>query len=256
MDDQINKTQETEETSQVKSGGAREIPWSTIAIGLATLLVGLIVGYLARGMVGPEASSARGTETAVAGAVQTRSATNKEVMDLIIAETRHFKGDPNAPITMIEFSDFQCPYCGSWNADAGAKILSEYVDPGKMRFGYFHFVFLGDESQKAAEASECAGDQGKFWEFHDTLFQSQNGENKGAFSEDKIKAMAEKLSLDTAAFNECFDSGKYTDVVNKQVQIARQLGVQSTPSFLVNGTPVVGAQPFEAFKQVIDPLIN
>ncbi len=121
-----------------------------------------------------------------------------------------------------------------------------------MRFGYWHMAFLGDESQWAAEASECAADQDKFWEYHDLLFESQNGENQGAFSKENLQGFAANLGLDTKAFNECLDSGKYTQAVQESTQIAQSIGVRSTPAFLINGTPMIGAQPFESFQQVID----
>ena len=122
--------------------------------------------------------------------------------------------------------------------------------------GYFNFAFLGEESQWAAEAAECAGDQDAYWEYHDYLFSHQNGENQGAFSKDNLKKFAVELKLDTQAFNECMDSGKYTQLITDQTNFARQLGVQSTPSFLVNGQGVVGAQPFDSFKQLIDGFLN
>ena len=122
--------------------------------------------------------------------------------------------------------------------------------------GYFNFAFLGEESLWAAEAAECAGDQDAYWEFHDYLFSHQNGENQGAFSKDNLKKFAVELKLDTQAFNECMDSGKYTQLITDQTNFARQLGVQSTPSFLVNGQGVVGAQPFDSFKQLIDGFLN
>jgi protein-disulfide isomerase len=124
-----------------------------------------------------------------------------------------------------------------------------------VRFGYFNFAFLGDESQWAAEAAECAGDQDAYWEYHDYLFSHQNGENQGAFSKDNLKGFAEDMGLETEAFNTCLDSGKYTQFVADQTDIARQLGVQSTPTFAVNGQPVVGAQSFDSFKQTIDTLL-
>lgn len=120
-----------------------------------------------------------------------------------------------------------------------------------MRFGYLHFAFLGEESQWAAEASECAADQDAFWEYHDKLFNSQQGENQGAFSKDNLKAFAEDLGLDTEQFNECLDSGKYTSIVQSETNLARQIGVQSTPSFLINGVPIVGAQDYSVFEQTI-----
>jgi len=122
--------------------------------------------------------------------------------------------------------------------------------------GYFNFAFLGEESQWAAEAAECAGDQDAYWEYHDYLFSHQNGENQGAFSKDNLKKFAVELKLDTKDFNECMDSGKYTQLITDQTNFARQLGVQSTPSFLVNGQGVVGAQPFDSFKQLIDGLLD
>ncbi len=125
-----------------------------------------------------------------------------------------------------------------------------------MRFGYWHFTFLGDESDWAAEASECAGDQDAFWEFHDFLFDNHGGENKGAYSKENLKKFAADLGLETKAFNECMDSGKYSELVVSQTNIARQIGVQSTPSFVINGQALIGAQPFTAFQQVFDGLLT
>lgn len=118
--------------------------------------------------------------------------------------------------------------------------------------GYWHVAFLGEESQWAAEASECASDQDKFWEYHDKLFSSQNGENRGGFNKDILKQLAADLKLDTTAFNECLDSGKYTQAIQEQTGIANQLGVTSTPFFIINGFPVMGLQPFDAFQKVIE----
>jgi protein-disulfide isomerase len=141
-------------------------------------------------------------------------------------------------------------------ADAWRQIQENYVANGKVRFGYLHFAFLGEESVWAAEASECASDQDAFWEYHDLLFESQSGENQGAFNKDKLKEFAAQLNLDTDAFNECLDTGKYTELVNNQKTTAQQLGVRSTPTFAVNGQAVVGAQPYENFKTIIDDLLS
>lgn len=121
-----------------------------------------------------------------------------------------------------------------------------------MRFGYVHFAFLGQESQWAGEASECAAEQNAFWEYHEYIFDNQGGENRGDFSKDNLKQFAANLGLDTAAFDECLDSGRYAGTVQGETNAARQIGVQSTPTFLINGQPVVGAQPFEVFQQVIE----
>jgi protein-disulfide isomerase len=126
------------------------------------------------------------------------------------------------------------------------------VQTGIVRFGYIHFAFLGSESQWAAEASECAAEQNAFWEYQDRLFDSQAGENQGAFSKDNLKQFAAGLGLDTRAFNACLDSGKYASIVEGETQTAQFLGVRSTPTFLINGRPVIGAQPFEVFQQYIE----
>jgi protein-disulfide isomerase len=130
------------------------------------------------------------------------------------------------------------------------------VATGKVRFGYWNYAFLGEESQWAAEAAECAADQDKYWEYHDKLFASQSGENQGAFTKDKLKQFAADLSLDTAAFNDCLDSGNHAAQIQTDSQMAQQIGVRSTPSFLVNGTPLVGAQPYERFQELIESLLK
>ena len=127
-----------------------------------------------------------------------------------------------------------------------------YVKTGIVRFGYQHMAFLGPESKSAAEASECADEQGKFWEYHDVLFASQSGENQGAFSKDNLKKFATDLKLDTAKFNACVDSGKYSATVENDTAYAQTLGVTSTPAFLINGQSLVGAQPFEAFQKIVE----
>jgi protein-disulfide isomerase len=177
-------------------------------------------------------------------------------MDMLIAQTRHFKGDPNASVTMIEFSDFQCPFCGRFATGVGRQIHEAYVQTGKVRFGYQHFAILGAESEWAAEASECAAEQEAFWAYHDRLFDRQAGENRGAFNKDNLKQFAADLGLDTAAFNTCLDSGKYTSMVRAESAAVQSLGVRGTPTFVVNGRPLVGAQPFEVFQQVIEAAIG
>jgi len=239
--------------------------WATPVAAGIMLLLGLLGGYFLRPYVEPSAEEAAPAAAAVVvtaepvdSAVlpetppQDPEARRKALMDALIAQTKHFKGDPNAPVTILEFSDFQCPYCGRFFNQVEPKIARQYIESGKVRFGYLHFAFLGQESLWAAEASECAADQDAFWEYHDKLFDSQNGENRGAFSKENLKQFAADLGLDTKAFNQCLEGGKYTQYVQSQVNIGRQIGVQSTPTFLINGQAVIGAQPFEAFQQAIE----
>ena len=115
-----------------------------------------------------------------------------------------------------------------------------------------HFPFLGDESRWAGAASECAAEQDKFWEYHDYLFENWNGENQGTFSQENLKRFAAELGLDTAAFDECLDSGRMEEVVQADYEFAQQLGVRATPTFAVNGKPVQGALPFDQFQTLIE----
>ncbi len=238
--------------------------WATpIAAGIM-LLLGLVGGYFLRPYVEQGAAAGAAAAEVVSTAEPVDSAALPEtppedpearrqaLMDALIAQTKHFRGDPNAPVTILEFSDFQCPYCGRFFSQVEPQIAKQYIESGKVRFGYLHFAFLGQESLWAAEASECAADQDAFWEYHDKLFNSQNGENRGAFNKENLKQFAADLGLDTKTFNQCLDGGKYTQYVQSQVNIGRQIGVQSTPTFLINGQAVIGAQPFEAFQQAIE----
>lgn len=161
-------------------------------------------------------------------------------------------GEDNAKVTVIEFADFQCPFCGKWFTESGSSLIKEYVDTGKVKLYYRHFAFLGEESNWAAEASNCANDQGKFWEFHDFLFKNQQGENQGAFTKDKLKGFAANLGLNTSTFNSCLDQGKYTKAVTDDTAAGQAAGVSGTPTVFVNGQTIVGAQPYNVLKALID----
>lgn len=170
-------------------------------------------------------------------------------------------GDPNAPIMIEEFSDFQCPYCARFHEETEWQITNSYVADGTVYFVYRSFGnFIGPESKAAAEAAYCAGDQNKYWEYHDILFANQTGENVGAYSDRRLVAFAEALSLDMGAFNSCFDSGKYADRVDKDGEDGKAAGVTGTPAFFltytVNGETkhrlIAGAYPFSEFQTQID----
>jgi len=214
---------------------------------------GLLLGYAAWGR--PAAvSSARPAAPAPAASIPTpdTSAARQDLMATLVPKVRHFKGDPNAPVTIIEFADFQCPFCGRHATVTGPQIDQQYIQTNKVRLGFWNFAFLGPESNWAAEAAECAAEQGKFWEYHDKLFNSQAGENQGAFNKDNLKKFAEEIGLDAAAFNDCLDSGRYAQLIQDDSNAASALGVRSTPTFVINGQALLGAQPFEVFKQAIE----
>src|SRR5215475_12852791 len=158
-------------------------------------------------------------------------------------------GSASAPVTIIEFSDFQCSYCRRFWSETLPKLKDAYINTGKARFGYRHFAILGKHSEQAALASECAAEQGKFWEYHDQLFKNQGGL---AFTEAKLKQYAGDLGLNVEAFGACLGTGKYRGKVERETAAAANLGGRGTPFFIVNQRPLVGAQPYSAFQKMID----
>ena len=161
-------------------------------------------------------------------------------------------GSEDAPVTIIEFSDYQCSYCQRFWAQTLPEIKEEYIDTGKVKFVYRDFPLgFHANAQKAAESTECANDQEKFWEMHDKVFGGMS-EWSGRDVANITKRYASELGLDEAEFASCLDSGKYTEEVQKDMQDGAKAGVTGTPAFFVNGIFVGGAQSFAAFKQIID----
>jgi protein-disulfide isomerase len=148
-----------------------------------------------------------------------------------------FAGDPNAPVKVEEFADFQCPACGVFNTDSRyePKIVKDYIATGKVYFKFIPFSFIGPESNAAAEAAYCASDQGKFWEYHDAIFADQHGENQGWLSSARLLGYASTLKLNTTDFKTCYESGKYKKQVLDDMEYGKKNNINSTPSFLVNG---------------------
>ena len=135
-------------------------------------------------------------------------------------------------------------------------VLQSYVDSGKINIVYKHSAFLGQESIWAAQASECAADQGRFWEYHDLLFDKQNGENVGTFTKENLNAYAKGMGLDMAKFEPCLKNDETLARVQADVAEGRQVGVSGTPTFFINGKPLVGAQPLQVFQQQIDAALG
>ena len=162
-----------------------------------------------------------------------------------VAATDMVRGPATAPITIVEYSDYQCPYCARVNPTLD-RVRQSYGDRVRLVFKDFPLP-IHPEAPKASEAAYCAGDQGKYWEMHDRLFANQQMLQVPA-----LKQHAAELKLDAAAFGQCLDSGKHAARVAENKKSGEKLGISSTPTLYVNGRPVVGAQPFEHFKTVID----
>ena len=164
----------------------------------------------------------------------------------IAADPSRLRGDPKAPVTIVEFSDFSCPFCRKAEAII-AEVLAKY--PGQVKLGYRDFPLetLHPQAELAAEASRCASDQGKYWEYHDLLFDSQDKQTSDALLDD-----ARTLNLDDQKFAACLSSGSYKAKVDQDIQMGSRAGVVATPGFFINGRFVNGAQPAAAFEKIID----
>ncbi len=181
-------------------------------------------------------------------------------------------GDPNAPITIEEFSDFQCPFCARFHEQTEPLLRQYYVDTGKVRFVYRsmgnwvsrNIGGARTESQDAAAAAYCAGDQGKFWEMYDHLFANVLGEDVGSFTDRRLEAIAEKAGLNMDEFGSCYNSGKFEARVQQDYEDGLAAGVNGTPAFVitytVNGETktkrIDGAVPFSAFQVELEAILN
>ncbi len=170
-------------------------------------------------------------------------------------------GASNAKVVIQEFADFQCPYCGRFALSVENEVIDNLVATGNVRFEYHHFIVVdgntgGNESQRAAEASECANEQSQFWNFHKMVFANQNGEGKGAFSDRRLKAFATDLGLDANAFNACFDSGKYTQAVKADERLGASMGINSTPSLFVNGQRIGNPLDFSEIQRAVQAALG
>jgi protein-disulfide isomerase len=195
-----------------------------------------------------EAQEARRAETTQLAELR-RSAGVELLMDaprLVVAAVGPSIGPEDAPITIIEFSDFECPFCGRASPTV-KQVLAEYE--GKVRLVYRHFPLesIHPNARGAAGASACANEQGKFWEYHDVLFA-----NSRQLSPEKFEVFATQAGLDATAFNACVADGRFDADVDRDLADARSVGVSGTPSFFINGRMLGGAQPFDAFKRIID----
>ncbi len=165
--------------------------------------------------------------------------------------TEHFLGGADAKVTIIEFSDFECPACKFFWSNIEPQLKEEFMDTEKIKFVYKHFPLSQHRyAFKASEASECASDQGKFWEFHDKIFSSDS------LDVQNLKKIAKELNLDADKFNNCLDSGVMRSRVEDDFEHGVISKVQATPSFLINGKLMSGAKPFDQFKEIIDKELN
>ena len=210
-----------------------------VSIVIAGALIAGAVLYTIRSDEG----APKGQSATVAEAGDQRSAAQD------LADDDPLLGNPDAPVAIVEFGDFQCPFCGQFFKTTEQEIIETYVKTGRAKFVYrdFPLTSIHEEAQKSAEASECADEQGKFWQYHDLLYTRQN-----ELSVKNYKTWAGEIGLNTVQFDQCLNSGKFASEVQKDFQDGQAAGVRGTPGTFVNGRLVEGALPFAQFQTIIE----
>jgi len=235
-----------------------------IAVGIAAFFAGLYVS---------EANSNNVTQSEFDEAISRieskidnlQAYDNQPKVVKISTDDDPIRGNQNAPITIIEFSDYQCPFCARFYTQTLPLIMEEYIEPGKAKLVYRDFPIQSSHpnAMPAAVAAECANEQGKYWEYHDMLFEKQQEWNKLDVTSavTTFKQYASDINLTQEKFDSCLDTGKYLEEVRNDLNDGRDYGVDGTPGFFVGNDQIgyvklSGAQPFESFKRVIDSQLN
>ncbi len=246
----------------MENKNSKNIQWLSISIIVASILISGSILYSkyfssdkSNNIVNnqqPSVQQSTGNTQQVAGTVK------------VSTDDDAYLDKENAPVTLIEFSDFQCPFCRSFFFGTLPQIKKEYIDTGKLKFVYRDFpLSFHPGSKPAALAAECSKEQGRFWELHDKIFSEQQKQGQGTvqFTVEDLKKWALQIGLDTSQFNQCLDSEKYKNEVEKDMADGQSAGVSGTPTFfigksnnngIIDGTAIRGARPFEAFKTAID----
>ena len=180
-----------------------------------------------------------------------------EIPSTFMANGSPVLGDPNAPITLIEFGDYQCHFCNVHFHNTEHRLLENYINTGKVKMIFKDFTIIGPDSVNAAHGAHCADDQEKFWQYHDILYNNWTGENNGWASSDNLLRFAQEIGLDIDKWSDCMIDEKYSQIIVDSSKDARDLGITGTPAFFVIGpdnkiTKIIGAQPYENFEKTFN----
>ncbi|MCL5435986.1 MAG: DsbA family protein [Patescibacteria group bacterium] len=255
----VNSPEEIEQKPQIRPASSGS--WQSVSLPLSILAAGLIItagiffnaALIIRHF---DAQSTGKPDAQTAGVAAGQNAAPAEPVNIQLPENAPSLGLSKAPVLVVEYADYQCPFCEKFYTSIMPQLKKDYIDKGKVRFVYQDYAFLGPDSGTAAEAARCAADQGKFWEYHDYLFTHQGQENSGWASSDKQKGFAKSLGLNVSQFGKCLDDHKYSVEVQNESKAALGYGVSGTPTVFVNGVRIVGAQSYATFQQAIETALK
>jgi protein-disulfide isomerase len=224
----------------------------SMAIGAGIASIAIIVAFLAFNTLGnePELVVEPTPTIQESGPAKITAATFMENGSPIL-------GDPNAPVTLVEFGDYQCYFCNQFFHTTECELFKNYVETGKVKVIFKDYTIIGPDSVTAAHAAHCADEQGQFWKYHDTLYNNWNGENNGWASSENLLRFASDIGLDIDQFSQCMIDSKHTPIIVNSNQDAKDLGLTGTPAFFVIGpdnkvTKIGGAQPYDVFERIFN----
>ena len=260
--DENNHPEVEEVEVSVSSGPRKRDMFLPVSILIAAVMVGgaIVFATLYKGGgAAPPAGGVGGNGNVVAA---TSTATNPAAA-MTLGPRDAILGNANATVTLIEYGDYQCPYCVQFFSETQPQILQNYVNTGKVRVVFRDFAFLGAESTAAANAAQCAEDQNKLWAYHDALYNAKLADDNNGGSEDdgfyttaEFLKLAQRVGLNLPTFTSCVNNNTDANIVAQEKGAAANAGVNSTPSFIVNGTMVTGAQPYSVFQAALDAALK
>jgi len=224
----------------------------SLAIGAAIASVSIIIVFFAFNAINDE------PKLVIESAQKSQELISTNILpSMFMANGLPILGDPNAPVTLIEFGDYQCHFCNVHFHNTEHRLLENFIKSGKVKMIFKDFTIIGPDSINAAHGTHCANDQDKFWEYHDILYSNWTGENNGWASSDNLLRFAQEIELDIDQWSDCMIDEKYSLIISNSSKDARELGITGTPAFFVIGpdnkiTRISGAQPYESFEKIFN----
>ena len=234
----------------------RTIHWVSLGVGAGIAIACIFCGVLLVNMIDTNSTQVLDEIT-----IREISATKKPTIASFYDNASPIIGNPNAPLTLVEFGDYQCTFCKKFFHETEKSILINYVETGKVKMLFKDFIVVNEDSVNAASAAHCANDQKMFWQYHSTLYNNWDGEGTGWASSEQLHQFASTLGLDMNEFSECMSQSKWKDMVLSSHADGRILGVDATPTFFIidennEALKIIGAQRYDVFQEVFDSLLE
>jgi len=250
-------TNSFEPTSKKSRGTSnRTVHWSSLGIGAGIAIACIFCGVLLVNMINTESTQVLDEIT-----INEITTAKKPTIASFYDNASPILGDLNAPLTKVEFGDYQCTFCKKFFHETEESIITNYVKTGKVKMLFKDFIVVNEDSVNAASAAHCANDQEMFWQYHSTLYNNWDGEGTGWASSERLHQFASTLGLDMDKFSECMSKSKWKELVDSSKVDGRTLGVSATPTFFIidqnnKVLKITGAQHYDVFQEVIDSLLE